>query len=174
VSKAGIVIYDDVNIVGINGININGQLYDASFYNVWSLSDIGYESETFAQDASNALFNLFNTPSFSDLDDLSNEFVVGISQGSFRASYTTVFEETVSANQPLFLSYAYNNAYNYNDSDVDDAVWITRLPNLGDYTSVTYVDWTLSEPTEVPAPATLSLFILGLLFISQRKRKLAN
>ena len=150
---------------GISEIDINGTLWDATFYNSWSVTPNKEAYGAFAVDASLALSNVFQ--SYQPLSSFNSQHIWGIEtigSGSLFTPSTVFFVDS-------FPDYWVKSGSTYN---VGGTATIGTLSGqtLDQVSSVAFVQWSLS-PTVVPIPAAVWLFgsgLIGLIGVARRKK----
>lgn len=138
VSEASIVMHPIVTsqLGGALNVEINGELWDATFYNQWSQSPQQGYYGTFAEDASVALYNLFHTSAF-DLYDSNPAMVWGC-----EASPCTMVTPYVADPTTIF-GYSFVNADRYG---IDRSRVNTR-DFRQDQGNISFVQWSESSST---------------------------
>ena len=152
---------------GILEIDINGTLWDATFYNSWSVTPNKEAYGGFAVDASLALSRVFS--SYQPLSTFSGrpELVWGIETTGSGSLFTPITAFFVTS----FPDYWYKSGSTYNVGGTQTIGTLTGQ-TLDQERSIAFVQWSLS-PTVVPVPAAVWLFgsgLIGLIATARRKK----
>ena len=153
-------------LAGISEIDINGTLWDATFYNSWSVTPNKEAYGGFALEASQALASVFSTYQPLSSFKLKPQTIWGIEtvgSGSLFTPSTAFFVNS-------FPDYWLKSGSTYN---VGGTGTIGSLSGQGldQEASIAFVQWSLS-PTVVPVPAAVWLFgsgLIGLIGMARRK-----
>jgi len=153
-------------LAGISEIDIDGTLWDARFFNSWSVTPNKEAYGGFSLVASQALSNVFN--SYQPLSSFKSkpQFIWGIETigaGSLFTPSTAFFVDS-------FPDYWNKNGYTYNVGGTGSIGFLGGQV-LDQEGSIAFVQWSLS-PTVVPVPAAVWLFgsgLLGLIGVARRK-----
>ncbi len=179
------------SIVGVNGVNVQGSLYDVSFIDGPCEEAMGGEcdsaddfffSDKLAWKASMSLFNFFD-PLFTD-DSWNNPGVQLYTSGSViegcEVDYCEIVTPTFDAdiNEVSYKYFAFwidsgINGDQYGGSTVlSDPVSAFEYYNENKPHLYTFAKWSDANVSPVPNPATLPLLVIGMIGLVSFRRKL--
>lgn len=166
---AATIVTDGTNLTGINGVDVDGTLYDVTLNDVWTGIDL-YGS-TFAQNATVALDDLFSDGGALDGSVYDSGLNFGCENPNDCHWYTVTSVSTSAIGTWLFTNYGTEHLgadtyRSYGDS-------ITASLSNGS-TNIAFLEWTESKVSAVPVPAAAWLFCSGLLgIVGMARRKAA-
>ncbi len=134
-----IVLHHTGQLGGALNIDINGTLWDATFYNQWSQSPQQSYNGNWASDASAALYNLFH-PSAFNLYDSNPVMVWGCETSGCRMVTPYIGSPT------MVYGYSFVNVGSFGDQARVITTGITQDQDQ----AISFVQWSLSECTSEP------------------------